>query len=231
MIPVLMIDDDRDLCGLLEKSLGNESMALEAVNEGSMGLDVALKGEHDIVLLDINLPGLTGFEVLRELRRRGGPPVVMLTGRDGELDKVLGLEMGADDYLTKPFSTRELAARIRAVLRRASPRPARRGPVEVSGVFVDPGRMLVRRDGEAIDVTSAEFSLLELLVRRSPEAVGREEIARHVLGKTFIPLDRSVDMHVCNLRQKLGRHPDGDEYIKTVRGTGYVFCRRSPHDA
>jgi two-component system response regulator CpxR len=178
------------------------------------------------VLLDVNLPKLTGFEVLRELRREGGPPVVMLTARDGELDRVLGLEMGADDYLPKPFSTRELAARIRAVLRRASHdwRP-RFAPLETCGVRLDPGLRQVWRDGEEIETTAAEFDLLELFLRRAGEVVSREEVAREVLGRPHIPLDRNVDMHVCNLRRKLGRAPDGLDYVRTVRGAGYLFRR------
>ncbi|EPR41618.1 two component transcriptional regulator, winged helix family [Desulfovibrio sp. X2] len=226
MIPVLMIDDDEELCGLVGQSLSGEAMHLDAAYDGKAGLDMALGGEHDIVLLDVNLPGLTGFEVLRRIRGEGGPPVLMLTGRDGELDRVLGLEMGADDYLAKPFSTRELAARIRAILRRAAaPAAPANKPLEMCGVRLDPGTMRLWRGEEEITATSAEFALLELLMRRAGEAVGREEIAQQVLGRPHIPYDRNVDMHVCNLRRKLGKGPDGGEYIRTVRGSGYLFCR------
>lgn len=226
MIPVLLIDDDTELCALLGQSLAGEAMRLDAAYDGAAGLTQALEGRHEIVLLDVNLPKLTGFEVLRELRREGGPPVVMLTARDGELDRVLGLEMGADDYLPKPFSTRELAARIRAVLRRGSRdwRP-RFAPLESCGVRLDPGLRQVWRDGQEITTTAAEFDLLELLLRRAGEVVSREEVAREVLGRPHIPLDRNVDMHVCNLRRKLGHAPDGLDYVRTVRGAGYLFRR------
>lgn len=226
MIPVLLIDDDTELCGLLAKSLVAEGMLLDARHDGKEGLERALAGDCDIVLLDVNLPGLTGFDVLRSLRERSGPPVLMLTGRADELDRVLGLEMGADDYLPKPFSIRELAARIRAVLRRGrdTGRPARR-PIEASGVRLDPGAMRVWRDGSEVPTTAAEFSLLEMLLQRPGEVVGREEIANQVLGRPHIPYDRNVDMHVCNLRRKLGKAPDGSDLIRTVRGSGYLFCR------
>ncbi len=229
MTPVLLIDDDAELCGLVAKSLMAEAMRIEACHDGAEGLDRALGGDCEIVLLDVNLPGLTGFDVLRRIRERGGPPVLMLTGRTDELDRVLGLEMGADDYLAKPFSTRELAARIRAVLRRGrEPARAPRAPLEVAGVRLDPGTMRVWRDGEEISTTAAEFMLLQMLLQRPGEIVGREEIARQVLGRPHIPYDRNVDMHVCNLRRKLGKAPDGGELIRTVRGAGYLFCRALP---
>jgi len=226
MTPLLLIDDDIELCGLLAKSLEAEAMSLESCHNGRDGLEQALSGDYALVLLDVNLPGLTGYDVLRSIREQDGPPVLMLTGRADELDRVLGLEMGADDYLPKPFSLRELAARIRAVLRRGiEPRRIERRPIEASGVRIDPGAMRVWRDGTEIQTTAAEFSLLQMLLRRPGEVVGREEIADQVLGRPHIPYDRNVDMHVCNLRRKLGKAPDGSDLIRTVRGSGYLFCR------
>ncbi len=226
MTPLLLIDDDIELCGLLAKSLAAEAMSLESRHNGRDGLEQALSGDYALVLLDVNLPGLTGYDVLRSIREQDGPPVLMLTGRADELDRVLGLEMGADDYLPKPFSVRELAARIRAVLRRGiEPRRMERRPIEASGVRIDPGAMRVWRDGTEVQTTAAEFSLLQMLLQRPGEVVGREEIADQVLGRPHIPYDRNVDMHVCNLRRKLGKAPDGSDLIRTVRGSGYLFCR------
>ncbi len=226
---VLIVDDDVELCELVAEYLTPEGFQVEAVNDGQQGLERALSGEHAIVVLDIMLPGMSGLEVLRRLRSRSRIPVLILTARGDDVDRIVGLEIGADDYLAKPFNPRELLARIRAVLRRSA-QPAPAGAltpdrVVVSDVELDPSARVVRRAGETLDLTSVEFSLLELLLRSAGQVVTREQIAHDVLGRQFFPYDRSIDMHVSKLRRKLGDAPDGGERIKTIRGVGYIYAR------
>jgi two-component system response regulator CpxR len=203
---------------------------VEAVNNGSRGLERALSGEHAIVVLDIMLPSMSGLEVLRKLRARSRLPVLILTARGDDVDRIVGLEIGADDYLAKPFNPRELLARIRAILRRTQAAAAG-GPlldkVAIADVELDPAARTVRRGGETVELTSVEFSLLETLLRSAGQVVTREQIAHDVLGRQFYPYDRSIDMHVSKLRRKLGDAPSGGERIKTVRGVGYVYARPS----
>jgi two-component system response regulator CpxR len=224
---VLVIDDDVELCELLAEYLTPEEFQVEAVYEGRQGLERALAGEHAIVVLDIMLPGMSGLEVLRKLRVRSRVPVLILTARGDDVDRIVGLEIGADDYLPKPFNPRELLARIRAILRRTQT-AADMLPLEkiaVGDVELDPAARTVRRAGVALEFTSVEFALLELLLRSAGQVVTREQIARDVLERKFFPYDRSIDMHVSKVRRKLGDAPDGGERIKTIRGTGYVYAR------
>jgi DNA-binding response OmpR family regulator len=226
---LLMVDDDVELVELVSEYLRREGFEVDTVHDGESGVSKALAGSYDLIVLDVMLPGIGGFEVLRRIRLSSAIPVVMLTARGDELDRVLGLETGADDYLAKPFSSRELVARIRAVLRRGETKPAAPsgGVIKVGDVELETAARSVRRDSQSIELTAAEFDLLDLLMRSAGEVVSREDIARKVLDRPLLPLDRSIDVHVSNLRKKLGSAPDGSEYIKTVRSVGYIFARPS----
>jgi two-component system, OmpR family, response regulator CpxR len=223
---VLIVDDDVELCELVAEYLTPEGFEVEAVHNGEEGLKRALSGEHVIVVLDVMLPGMNGLDVLRKLRADSRVPVLILTARGDDVDRIVGLEIGADDYLPKPFNPRELLARIRAILRRTQ-KPAS-PPMEkmaVGDVELDPAARVVRRAGEPVELTSVEFGMLEALMRASGQVVTREQLAQNVLGRKFMPYDRSIDMHVSKLRKKLG-DSDGNERIKTIRGVGYVFTRQ-----
>lgn len=231
---VLVIDDDVELCHLLSQYLAGEGFAVESVHTGLKGVERALSGEHAIVVLDVMLPEMKGFEVLRRVRAQSRTPVLMLTARGDDQDRILGLEMGADDYLPKPFNPRELSARIEAVLRRARPEAANAKPasserVVLDDVELDKGARTVHRSGTELDLTAVEFDLLEVFLQSAGLVLSREEMVPAVLGREFSPFDRSIDTHVSNLRKKLGPLPDGGERIKGVRGIGYLYV--SPHGA
>src|SRR5437588_299035 len=224
---VLVIDDDVELCKLVTRYLTQEGFQIASVNGGASGAELALSGNYALVVLDVMMPGVNGFDVLRRIRAESRLPVLMLTGKGDALDRVLGLEMGADDYLPKPFNPQELAARIRAILRRAQ--PADQGgrsaspPVVIGDVEMNPGNRVVRRAGETVSLTTVEFNLLEVLLHAAGQVVGREKLTRDVLGREFSPFDRSIDTHVCNLRKKIGLLADRTERIKGVRGIGYLY--------
>lgn len=225
---VLVVDDDTELCQLIAQYLRQEGLAVEAVHTGQEGVERALSGDHAIVVLDVMLPGMRGFEVLRRVRAVSRTPVLMLTARGDEQDRILGLEMGADDYLPKPFNPRELCARIEAVLRRSRSDQTDRRPgaselIAIEDVELDKGARVARRAGETVDLTSVEFDLLEEFMRSAGRVLSRVEIVRCVLGREFSPFDRSIDTHVSNLRKKLGPTPDGSERIKGIRGIGYLY--------
>ncbi len=227
---LLIIDDDHELCELLKEYLGSSGFAVDAVGEAEAGIARALSGDYAAIVLDVMLPGWDGFEVLRRIRAQSNMPVLMLTARGEEVDRIVGLEIGADDYLPKPFNPRELVARIRAILRRTLNESgvagaAREPRLIVTDVQLDPGARTVECAGQPIDLTSAEFDLLEALLRSAGHVVSREELSRTVFGRPLQPEDRSIDVHISNLRRKLGRGPGGGaERIKTLRGTGYVFA-------
>ena len=228
---ILVIDDDVELCKLVSRFLGSEGFKVQAVQTSNHGVERALSGDYDLVVLDVMLPGMDGFEVLRRIRAESRTPVLMLTARGDDLDRILGLEIGADDYLPKPFNPRELAARIRAILRRAKASSALQGdsaPITVGDLELSVGSRLVRLGTEVLNLTTIEFDLLEKLVKSAGRVVGREELVREVLGREFSPFDRSIDTHVCNLRRKVGSYSDGTERIKGVRGVGYLLA--TPHE-
>ena len=223
---VLLIDDDAELCDLLRRFLVSEGFEAEAVHEGVRGAELAASGDYAAVVLDVMLPGLGGLDVLRRIRAASSVPVLMLTARGEDVDRILGLELGADDYVPKPFNPRELVARLRAVLRRASARPAVAGDrFAIGDVEIDTGARAVRRGGEHVDLTTVEFDLLEALARDAGRVLTREELVKRVLGRDFSPFDRSIDTHVMNLRKKLGARHGGVERIKSVRGAGYMYAR------
>jgi len=224
---ILVIDDDAELCKLVGRFLSAEGFRVETVRTSGQGVERALAGEHDLIVLDVMLPGMDGFEVLRRIRAESRTPVLMLTARGDDLDRILGLEIGADDYLPKPFNPRELAARIRAILRRVKASSSTQSdstPIIVGDLELNVGSRLVRLGTEVLNLTTVEFDLLEKFVKSVGRVVSREELVREVLGREFSPFDRSIDTHVCNLRKKVGPYSDGTERIKGVRGVGYLFA-------
>ena len=225
---ILLIDDDAELCGLLGEFLRREGYSVECEHEGNRGLARALQAGVDLVVLDVMLPGIDGFEILRRLRVESRVPVIMLTARGEDVDRIVGLELGADDYLPKPFNPRELVARIRAVVRRYEPRPA--APphrLEVNGVVLDMGTREVTANGKRVDLTTFEFDILEQLMRSAGHVLSRDALMENFYNRKATPFDRSIDMHISHLRKKI---ENGDALIKTIRGVGYQFCR-TPEDA
>lgn len=222
---ILLIDDDVELCSLLGEFLTLEGFTVECEHNGRRGLERTLSETYDLVILDVMLPGMDGFAILRELRKSSRVPVLMLTARGEDVDRIVGLEMGADDYLPKPFNPRELAARVRAILRRYEPRPADGGArIEVNGVTLDPGAREVWESGRKVDLTTFEFDILELLMRAAGRVLSRDALMESLYNRKATPFDRSVDMHISHIRRKLERDR---AVIKTVRGVGYQFCRTS----
>ncbi len=219
---VLVIDDDVELFQLVTRYLAREGFAISLAPNGATGVEQALAGKFSLIMLDVMMPDMDGFEVLRSIREHSRTPVLMLTARGDTRDRVRGLEMGADDYLPKPFDPAELLARIRAILRR-SPLRQSAGAIVLGDIEVDGGTRTVRRKGLPVDLTTVEFDLLAALMRVAGSIVSRQDLVRSVLGREFSPFDRSIDTHVCNLRRKLGPLADGGERIKGVRGAGYLY--------
>ena len=217
---LLVVDDDTELCSLLGEFLSREGFTVDFEHDGRRGLERALKSEYDLLVLDVMMPGMDGFEVLKRLRKQSRVPVLMLTARGEDVDRIVGLELGADDYLAKPFNPRELTARIRAILRRIETKPSG-GRIEVNGVTLDPGTREVLIDGQAVPTTTLEFDILEVLMRQAGRVVSRDMLMENMYNRQATPFDRSIDMHVSHLRKKLER---GRELIKTIRGVGYQFC-------
>jgi DNA-binding response OmpR family regulator len=230
---ILVIDDDIELCELLTDYLRPEGFDVESVHDARHGVERALSGEHALVVLDVMLPGISGFDVLRHIRGRSRIPVLMLTARGDDVDRIVGLEMGADDYLPKPFNPRELVARIRAIQRRAEQETAKPAQKEISvriavgDVELDAGTRRVVRAGEVIELTALEFNLLEELLLNAGRMVPRTELARKVLGRVLSAYDRSIDVHISSLRKKLGHEVSGVERIKTIRSMGYLYTQPS----
>lgn len=222
---LLIIDDDSELCALLQEFLKREGFSVECAHEGNGGLDQARKGNYDLIILDVMLPGLDGFAILRQLRASSRVPVLMLTARGEDVDRIVGLELGADDYLPKPFNPRELAARVKAILRRTEAK-VNRGRIEVNGILLDPAARSVTCEGKQVEVTTLEFDILEQLMRNAGRVVSRDGLMESLYNRKATPFDRSIDMHVSHLRRKLeGARP----VIKTIRGVGYQFCQ-TPED-
>jgi len=226
---ILVVDDDAELCRLVSRFLGAEGYSVQTVQTSGLGIEGALSGDYDLVVLDVMLPEMDGFEVLRRIRTKSNTPVLMLTARGDDLDRILGLEIGADDYLPKPFNTRELSARVRAILRRAnstnsSVAVSEAASIRVGDMELNAGARTVRCGAEALNLTTVEFDLLQRLLRSAGSVVGREELTKDVLGREFSPFDRSIDTHVWSLRKKVGDALDGSERIKGIRGVGYLYA-------
>ena len=225
---LLLIDDDAELCALLGEFLKREGFTVDCEHEGNRGLERAGQPGVDLVVLDVMLPGIDGFEILRRLRMHSKVPVIMLTARGEDVDRIVGLEIGADDYLAKPFNPRELAARIRAILRRYEARPAApAGRIEVNGIALDPASREVYSGGKPIELTTFEFDILEMLMRSAGRVLSRDALMENFYNRKATPFDRSIDMHISHLRKKLER---GDSIIKTIRGVGYQLAR-TPEDS
>lgn len=227
MNKILIIDDDEELCDLVSEYLTVEGFELESANDGESGLKLALSGEYDMAILDVMLPKMNGFEVLRNLRAESKMPVIMLTARGDDMERIVGLEIGADDYLPKPFNPRELVARLRAILRRSAVNendgPDGNEKIEADGVEITSSSRSALRDGEDLNLTSVEFELLRELLREAGKIVKKDDLSERVLERKLSPYDRSLDMHISNLRKKLGPRADGSERIKTIRSVGYIY--------
>ena len=228
---ILVIDDDIELCELLTDYLNSEGFEVDTVNHGEQGALRAVAEAYALVVLDVMLPGMNGFDVLRKIRAVSRLPVIMLTARGDDIDRIVGLELGADDYLPKPFNPRELVARIRAIQRRtetAAPGSAggaqQSRDVNVGDILLSSVNRSVKRNGEPIELTSVEFTLLELLLRQAGEVIRREDLVEKSLGRKLSPYDRSIDVHISSLRRKLGHVYENGERIKTIRGIGYLYA-------
>jgi len=224
-VSLLLVDDDVELCEMLQEFFAQRGFRLEAVNDGRRGLSRALAGGHDLVLLDVMLPDLDGFEVLRLVRRQSRVPVIMLTARTAQADRVAGLDAGADDYLPKPFGTAELLARVRAVLRRTGRFPKEVDVLESGRVRLLPSAREVFVDGAPLALTTVEYDILEFLVHAAGRVVSRDELSVALYRRRSTRFDRTLDMHISNLRRKLGRH---GSLIRTVRSVGYLFAESLP---
>jgi two-component system, OmpR family, response regulator len=226
MTRVLLVDDDDELASMLREYLQQEGFDVTVVGDGEAGAEEALSGRHAIVVLDVMLPRLSGVEALRRIRTRSRVPVLMLTARGDDVDRIVGLELGADDYVPKPCTPRELVARLRAILRRSEGGDALgQGPLTVGPLTLWPERRHAEWDGRPLELTSTEFNLLALLARSAGRVVSRAELSQEGLGRPLTRFDRSIDVHVSSLRQKVGRLADGRSYIQTVRGLGYQLVR------
>lgn len=226
MNKVLIIDDDEELCDLVSEYLSVEGFEVESMHDGDAGLERARAGVFDLAILDVMMPKKNGFDVLRELRKTSRLPVLMLTARGDDMERIVGLEIGADDYLPKPFNPRELVARIRAILRRASGEAIDLNLPEklaIDDLELSASSRSATIDGTEIVLTSLEFDLLAALARHAGNVVKKEDLSETVLERELSPYDRSLDMHISNLRKKLGLRPDGSERIKTIRSVGYIY--------
>ncbi|WP_435247952.1 response regulator [Vibrio sp. nBUS_14] len=225
MANILLIDDDTELTGLLKDILSFEGFTVSEANDGYAGLDT-INDEIDLVLLDVMMPRLNGMETLKKLRENWETPVLMLTAKGEEIDRVIGLELGADDYLPKPFSDRELLARIRAILRRtqtaAAPKAAS-DSIQYQDIEVFPGKQEAYCNGQQIDLTTTEFALLSHLIQNPGQVITKEALSLDVLGKRLAAFDRAIDMHISNLRKKIPERNDGKSRIKTLRARGYLL--------
>jgi len=221
---LLVVDDDAELCQLVTRFLTREGFEISWALSGAAGVERALAGDYSLIMLDVMMPDTDGFDVLRRIRQQSRTPVLMLTARGDTHDRIRGLEMGADDYLPKPFDPAELVARIRAILRRSAPLWPAAAAIAIGDIDLDGGSRTVRRGGAPVDLTTVEFDLLAALMRVAGTTVSREDLVRNVLRRDFSPFDRSIDTHVCNLRRKLGPLENGADRIKGVRGAGYLYA-------
>lgn len=220
---VLLVDDDIELSGMLKEYLERDGFAVRTLQDGEAAVAAALSGHYAIVVLDVMMPGRSGVEALRRIRQSSDLPVLMLTARGDDDDRILGLELGADDYVAKPCTPRELAARIRAILRRSQPEAA--GPLATGPLTLWPERRVAQWQGRPLTLTSTEFNLLEVLARNAGRAVGKRDLSEQGLGRPLAKFDRSIDVHMSSIRHKLGVRANGDSWIQTVWGLGYQLIK------
>ena len=219
---VLLADDDAELGAMLKEYLERDGFGVTLVHDGDAAAKAALGGTFQIAVLDVMMPRMDGMEALRRIRQASRIPVIMLTARGDDIDRILGLELGADDYVPKPCTPRELSARLRAILRRVHPQPEAAGPVAVSGLTLWPEKRRVEWRGKPIELTSTQFNVLEVLMRNAGRVVSKKELSEQALGRPLARFDRSLDVHLSSIRQKLG---EAAELIRTVRGTGYHLVK------
>lgn len=222
---LLLADDDIELCELLARYLSNEGFKVSMVHDGEAAVSAISVGGYDVLVLDIMMPKKDGFEALRELRKSSAIPVLMLTARGDDVDRIVGLEMGADDYLAKPCNPRELLARIRAILRRVNDVQAPLGSeqITVDDISLSPSTRQVSRGQEVLDLTSTEFNVLLVLLRNAGEVIAKSDLTQQALDRKLTEYDRSIDVHVSNIRRKLGKGSTGEARIKTIRGVGFIY--------
>src|SRR5579863_5127336 len=225
---LLIVDDDVELCELVDQYLHSQGFEIDAVHDGLAGVDRALSGDYALVILDVMLPGIRGFEVLRQIRGKSAIPVIMLTAHGDDVDRIVGLEIGADDYMPKPFNPRELAARIHAVLRRTAAGGATKEAASAVSIRLDDLRLDTRArtaylKNRDVELTSAEFELLGVFFKSPGQVVTREDLVKNGLGRELEPADRSLDVHISNLRKKIGPFEDGTERIRAIRNVGYIY--------
>lgn len=220
---ILIIDDDTELSDLLKQYLEPEGFTIQCAHDGEAGVKKALNHLFSAIVLDVMLPKLNGFEVLKAIREHLDTPVLMLTARGDDIDRIVGLEIGADDYLPKPCNPRELVARLRAILRRTQKTPVHKPIIEHQNILVDCAKRIASLSGVELELTNAEFNILEMLIKSPAQAFSKEELTEYALGRKYTAYDRSIDVHISNLRNKLGDNSSDEALIKTIRGFGYLF--------
>jgi two-component system response regulator CpxR len=221
---LLIIDDDAELCALLKELLEGDGFEVSVAGDGNTGLALAQSGGFNIAILDVMLPAMNGLDVLRQLRLTSSLPVLLLTARGSDIDRIVGLELGADDYLPKPFHPRELVARLRAILRRSASAAPQDSKLTVGDVVLDSARRTVTREGSDVPLTTVEFNVLAVLLRAAGTVVTRENLSRQALGRNPSLLDRSIDVHVSKIRKKLSSDIHKPDPIRTLRGVGYLYA-------
>ncbi|MCK8127908.1 DNA-binding response regulator [Pseudoalteromonas sp. S1610] len=225
---LLMIDDDTGLCELLSEYLSAQGFSVQTSHDGQQGLELALQNDYALILLDVMLPSIDGFEVLKQLRQSKLTPVIMLTAKGEDFDRIFGLELGADDYIPKPFNHRELLARVKAITRRIehinSVSNNTNKKLSLNGITINFAAREASINNSPLTLTGTEYEILALLIKHAPDVISKEQISEDVLGRRLASFDRSIDMHVSNIRKKIAEHIEGDK-IKTMRGTGYVFIQ------
>lgn len=225
---LLMIDDDTDLCELLSEYLSAQGFSIQTAHDGQQGLELALQNDFALILLDVMLPTIDGFEVLKQLRQSKLTPVIMLTAKGEDFDRIFGLELGADDYIPKPFNHRELLARVKAITRRIehinSVSNNTNKKLSLNGITINFAAREASINNTPLTLTGTEYEILALLIKHAPDVISKEQISEDVLGRRLASFDRSIDMHVSNIRKKIAEHIEGDK-IKTMRGAGYVFIQ------
>lgn len=224
---ILIADPDTEVTELLSRSLQEEGFLVQCVQDGETAVKKALNHPFDAIILDIILPKLNGFKVIQAIREHRNTPILVVSSRSESIDCLVSLETGADDYVTKPCRTHEVSARLRAILRRAHKEPILKPTLNHHAIQVDCSKRLVTVSGRELELTNTEFNILEILMRSPGQAFSKEELTEYALGRKYTAYDRSIDVHVSNLRHKLGNTPTGDTWLKTIRGFGYVFEKQS----